>query len=318
MNESVPYRLRYVDGGVRVEWVEARNPPFSEPFFEDTVSRLRRERPAAVPIHTSLENLSEGPTDTLKPTALLFHVSRCGSTLLSQMLAALPQTRVIAEPPIIDDILQTAHRIGAADCDRIGWLRGAVSALAGCGPPIRRFYVKLDCWHLFSLTLFRQAFPGTPMIFVHRHPVPVLVSLMRIPSRTLIRGTVTPEQLGISAMERDSLTPEAHAAAILGAFYRTAIEHSSAFLPVDYGQLPDAVWDAETMPGGPFTSEERLRLEEAARFDAKNPTRPFIADADEKQRSASPEIRKASARWAESHYRTWLGAQVAPLSRRSA
>lgn len=66
-----------------------------------------------------------------RPAGFIFHGSRCGSTLITQMLAALPQTIVLSEPPLVNEIL-TAHwrdpRITREQ--RIAWLRGAVYALA--------------------------------------------------------------------------------------------------------------------------------------------------------------------------------------------
>ena len=44
----------------------------------------------------------------LAPTGFVFHLSRCGSTLVSQMLAALPQNVVLSEAGPINDALR-AH-----------------------------------------------------------------------------------------------------------------------------------------------------------------------------------------------------------------
>lgn len=304
---AVPFRLRREGGAPQIEWVRTHGARFTDPFFEDTITRLAWEHPSsrrAARACTPLDRLREVPPAP-PPTALIFHVSRCGSTLVSRMLAALPRNAVASEPPILDDILRL-HRAdaGVTEADQIAWLHGAVAALRQMQPGARRFFVKLDCWHLFALPLLQRAFPGVPRVFVFRHPLPVLVSLMRTPSLALVRGTLTAEELGLPDAERDGLPPEEHAAAVLGALFRAAARQREALVPVAYEELPDFVWAG--MPGGDFTAEEHALLRETAGFDAKNPTRRFVADEAQKIAAASEALRAASARRAEPAYRAWL------------
>ena len=305
MNGALPGRLIVEHGRIEIEWFADDGARFTEPFFEETLARLarlpgnarraRRRTPA-----DALREIAPG----MPPTAFIFHVSRCGSTLLAQLLAAVPANRVVAEAPVIDDILR-APRLDprVSDEDRIAWLRGAVAAL-GQRAGADRFFVKLDCWSLFELPLIRRAFPGVPCVFVYRQPLEVLVSLLRQPSLTLVRGTVTPAQLGLSETERDSLPAGEHAAAILGAFFREARERRGELWPVAYEQLPAFAWEA--MPGFAPTAAERTVMQAASLRSAKNPAVPFAPDALAKRREASPALRAASARWAEPPYARWL------------
>ena len=308
MTGALPYRLDFESGEPLVEWVATDGSRFTEPFFEQTIARLRRRSPAnsrARGLRTPLNALLDVPP-SVPLTALIFHVSRCGSTLLTQMLAALPANIVASEPQIFDDILQLDPRNPTiAEEDRIAWLRGAARAL-GQRPAgsAERLFVKVACWHIFSLPLIQRAFPGVPIVFVHRHPVEVLVSLMRMPSLALVRGTVTPEQLGLTTAERDTLTREAHAAAILGALFRAAAEHRHSLVPVAYERIPGFV--SESMPGCAFNDAERILLRTASAFDAKNPAESFTPDSGRKHNEASPAVLAAAARWAEPLYARWL------------
>ena len=308
MTGALPFRLDFETGGPQVEWIVTDGSRFTEPLFEQTLARLRRGNPAnartrrpRTPLN-ALRDVAPG----VPLAALIFHVSRCGSTLLAQMLAALPRNLVASEPQIIDDVLRINHQTPeATDDDRIAWLRGAVRAL-GQRPADggERLFVKLSSWHILSLPLIQRAFPGVPMLFVHRHPVDVLVSLMRKPSLSIVRDTVTPGQLGLTVAARDALSREEHAAAVLGAHFRAAVEHRDALVPVGYEQLPDAVW--KLIPGCSFTGDERTRLLAAALFDAKDPEQHFTPDTTAKRREASPAILAAVAQWAEPHYARWL------------
>lgn len=302
MNPLAPLRLVSDAGAPAVEWIETDGQRFSEPFFEDTLARFRRRRDGGPPPRhrTSLDALRDVP-EGVPPAALIFHVSRCGSTLVAQMLGAIDRHVVVAEPPILDELLRATP--GASDEDRIAWLRGAVRALGRAAPPGgERLFVKLDCWHLFHLPLLDRAFPEVPFWFVHRDPLEVLVSLMRRPSLTLVRDTVTPLQLGLTTAERDALSREEHAAAILGAFYRAAATHRARLVPVPYAALPQVLW---TLPGGAWSEEDRARALAAAGRDAKNPARIFAPDTLEKRREADPALIAACERWAATPYARW-------------
>jgi hypothetical protein len=51
-----------------------------------------------------------------------------------------------------------------------------VAALGQARAGETRLFLKLDCWHMRDLPLFRRAFPNTPWVFLYRDPVEVLVS----------------------------------------------------------------------------------------------------------------------------------------------
>jgi len=304
---AVPARLVFDGDGPQVEWLAHDGARFAEPFFEDTLLRLRRrpENARERLVRTPASALREVPAG-LAPAAFIFHVSRCGSTLAAQMLASLPRNLVASEPPIIDEILRLNQRDSTAtDDERIALLRGVVRALAQ--PPaarVERFFVKLDCWHILSLDVFRRAFPGVPLLFVYRPPIDVLVSLMRRPGFVLVRDTVTPAQLGLTPAERDALTAAEHAAAILGAFFRAACALRSALIPLAYEALPAGL--AQALPQCAFTDGERKLLVDVAAFDAKNPAERFRPDTAQKQREATPALIAAAARWADPAYARWL------------
>src|SRR5947207_1337159 len=70
-----------------------------ERFFHQTVERWRRERPAALSVEIDLETfvLAAQRQPGRPPDGFVFHVGRCGSTLLANMLSASGQHLVIKE-----------------------------------------------------------------------------------------------------------------------------------------------------------------------------------------------------------------------------
>ena len=116
-----------------VDWCYLGDTRLTEPFFADTIGRLLRLpfqqlfRP-----QTPLDELPAmaAARPGLAPVGFIFHMSRCGSTLLSQMLAALPQHVVLSEPGPLDTVLQLPFRDpSVTDEERIGLLRAMMSAL---------------------------------------------------------------------------------------------------------------------------------------------------------------------------------------------
>lgn len=321
MKGAIPARILRDKSGPRVEWLHLDGAPFSEPFLDDSLARLRRA-PA--------NERSRRPLTTLDALAacepglplagVIFHVSRCGSTLFTQLLGATPRHIVVSEPPIVDDILRSArHDAAINDEQRIAWLRGAMAALGGRQAAAEeKLFVKLDCWAIFELPLLRRAFPGVPLYFIHRHPLEVLASLMRMPSLALVRDTVLAAQMGLTAKERDRLTHEEHAAAVLGALFRSASEHRAYLIPVAYPDVAEFV--RTRLLAGTVTEEEAHAYHARLTRSAKNPGQSFTPDTDDKRRTASPALIAACARWAEPPYQRWLqaGGYYAERARRRA
>ncbi len=103
-----PINLAWRPEGASVDWCRLGDTRFTEPFFEQTIATalrhparllFRRQTPVA-----ALEAWQDDPS-ALPPRGFIFHLSRCGSTLAAQLLAALPQNLVISEAPPIDQLL---------------------------------------------------------------------------------------------------------------------------------------------------------------------------------------------------------------------
>jgi hypothetical protein len=304
----VPLSIDFAGHPARIRWQPSDGARFTEPFFDDTLARLRRRGGGRPVVETTPVDTWAGVAPGPDPAAFILHVSRCGSTLLSRMLGALPDTLVVSEARVFDDILRGRRGDPAIeDAVRDTWLRHALAAFAASqAVPPARVVVKLDCWHLFEIGRLRRAFPDTPLLFVYRDPLEVLVSLMARPSLTLVRDTVAPEEIGITRTARDALTREELAAAIMGAFFRQAARHREHLAPVPYAALPDAAWTG--IPAWRFTAREVEALRRAAEADAKQPDRPFVPDSGAKRAAATAEIRAACAAWSEPAYATWLAA----------
>jgi hypothetical protein len=301
----VPIRVHECDVPL-VEWCWLDGLGFDEPFFVQTVERAFR-RPFSLLFRreTSIDAL-EGLPPGLEPSGFLFHGSRCGSTLVSRMLASAPQHLVLSEPLPVDQVL----RARAPEAQRARWLHGIVSAL---GRPRRggeRAYVlKLDAWNACSLGLVRRAFPDVPWVFLFREPVQVLASHFRQRGAHMVPGALDPALFGLDRDVIARMPPEEYCARVLAAIYRSALENRhSRGLFIHYRDLPEAVFDRILDVFGLLDcgEEELARMRELAGLDAKNPNLRFARDGEATERGASPELRKAADRWVRPVYEELL------------
>jgi hypothetical protein len=309
-DEWIPIRVFWRDGRAWVDWCHFGRTRLVEPFFRDSVAgALRLPFNQAFRRETPIEALAEwrAASPGIEPTAFLHHASRCGSTLVSQMLAALGTHVVVSEPPMIDTILgmrRTSPQVPEAT--RIEWLRGIVSALAQPRNGETRFFVKLDAWAIFDFALLRKAFPRTPFIYLYRDPLEIAVSQLEERGAYLVPGMVGPTVDLFSPQEAMAMSIEEFIARVLGRMLDAAMTPcaSGDGTLVHYGELPDATWTRLRESLG-IAGDDRTReaLQHAARWNAKSPQLEFAADAERKQRAASAQMRAANERWAAPAYR---------------
>ena len=196
-----PIRVYWQDDEPMVDWCLLGDEHFSDPFFDQTIDRCLRSPFRMLFRHqTPIAALGDvaGPRPSVPPAGFVFHMSRCGSTLVSQMLAAHREHIVISEAGPIDTVLQShRRRPGIGDELRIEWLRGLLAAYGqpGCSPA-QRLFVKFDSWSVLDLPLVARAFPDVPWVFVYREPVEVLASHARERGSQMVPGMLEPGLLG--------------------------------------------------------------------------------------------------------------------------
>ncbi|MEA2993188.1 MAG: hypothetical protein QOD40_2108 [Alphaproteobacteria bacterium] len=306
----LPVRTSWHGNQLYVHWTHFGDRPLREPFFESSVQqRLFKPFNKLFRYFTPIERLGEwlDAHPPLPPSGFIFHMSRCGSTLVSQMLAALGQNVVVSEASPIDAVVQASHlRPDMTQDQHALWLRWMIGAF---GQPRRggekHFFVKLDCWHALALPLFRRAFPTVPWVFLYRDPVEVLVSQLQMPGAQMIPGVVGPNLLDLPP-SADIRQPEEYYACFLGSICEAVLQHhdGGAGLLVNYRQLPSALWKTILPHFAVSCSDlDQAAMTEAAQRDAKAPSFEFAADSEAKQQAATEAARSAADRWLGESYR---------------
>lgn len=305
LKDWLPFRIDWKPSGPQVGWCRFGTQRLAEPFFEGSVERV---------MHTPFNVLfrHQTPMATLDawaqaapgipPTGFIFHMSRCGSTLVCQMLAALDSTVVISEAPPIDEVLRTARLNGVSEEQRIHWLRAMINAL---GQPRAggetRFFVKFDNWHALDLALVRRAFPEVPWIFLFRDPVEVMVSIKNSPAPHSYPGMM---KLGVPELDtaRAGLVKmEDHCSCLLSHLCSAALDqlndsHGSG-IAVNYTELPQALCTRIASHFRlDFTPAEIETMMAKTTRHAKSRLPGFEPDSQAKQETATPEVREAALR----------------------
>jgi hypothetical protein len=314
-----PVRLRWQAARPVLDWCYVGAERFTEPFFDQTVQRLLRHPFNQLFRHqTPLAALAElhERAPGLAPTGFIFHMSRCGSTLIAQMLAALPQNVVISEAGPVDAVLRAhLHVPGVTADERMRWLQWIVSALGRRrDEQAAHYFIKFDAWHTIDLPLIARAFPGVPWVFVARAPTEVIVSHLKRRGAHTLPWVVEPQLFGLDKETAVETPPAEYCARVLAAICRAALAHyhsAGAGLILDYRQLPGAI-ESHLLDffRVSYTEAERQLMRRTAQFDAKNPALNFTADTDAKRRAATAEVQQAAARWLDQLY-----LQLADLAR---
>lgn len=306
-----PIDVRRKNAGLIVDWCRLGETRFTDPFFEQTVAHALRD-PARLLFRrqTPIDELDDlaRARPGLPPSGFIFHLSRCGSTLLAQLLAARPQNIVLSEAPPIDQVLNVQRYDRRISRDRrIAWLRGLVAALGQRRSGVeRQLFVKFDSWHVLELPLIREAFPDVPWVFLYRDPVEVMVSQHRQPGTQMIPGILDPGVFGIDPATMAQMSLEEYCARVLAQICVAAARHAphSRGRLVNFRQLPGVLWGSLGRHFGcEWTEGDREGMRRAAQTNAKNPGLPHQDDTAEKQREATDEIRRLAEVWLAEPYR---------------
>lgn len=179
----VPYQLKY-DGvdGWKITWMDLEDRKMVEPFFDETItmcniSRKEKRRQQSFSCPDFMTEVSAS-IPHLKPSAFIFHVSRCGSTLVTQAFCEMNENIVISEAPLLDEILRaTEHVPTLAAGKKEVWFKAALNLMGQKRDSQEEAYIiKLDSWHLHFYEDLRSWFPDTPFFMLSRRPDEVLAS----------------------------------------------------------------------------------------------------------------------------------------------
>ncbi len=116
----------------------------------------------------------------VQPAGFIFHLSRCGSTLISGCLSELDSTCVFSESPLLTELLLDDQ---LSLEEREVSLRAFINLQAAAFPHRPQVIIKWNAWDIFQWELIRRLFPQIPVVFLVRDPVEILASHQRSAGR---------------------------------------------------------------------------------------------------------------------------------------
>jgi hypothetical protein len=284
--------------------------PLSQPFFNDTVLKLRSALPPAKELTTNIEAIlaTGGKLPTVIPEGLIFHISRCGSTLLANALRAREGTIVVSEAQPITNLFDPrAASILPYPSDQWARIRAELlGSLATIFAHYRtgwkeRVIIKFASWNILSWPVVRSIWPDVPCVILIRDPVEVIVSNLTKPSGWVKLKDYPLDADGppVSQMEEAE-----YCARIIGKLCEAGVRLCDDNCRIlDYEHLNVAtIRDAAAFLGVRLPDDHRL--ERILRVDAKDPRqrRPFHDDREKKQQTATESMRRAALQWASEPY----------------
>jgi len=311
----LPVDAVVVDGRPGLSWMDMSGVSLSEPFFQQTIERGRRENRREVFTEFDVLLQLEKQLESIPPTGFIFHSSRCGSTLVANACRAISGAIVLSEANAVDKLIArfiTDAGNTVKESLYSVFLRGVVLALAQRRTDnARHLFIKFACCSFARMEQIKRIWPKVPWLFLYRDPVETIVSNMTdVPpwlidnDRRILASITNTSPAAIAEMSLEELC-----ARTIGSLYATAynLANENSML-LNYKQLSVPV--IASVLNFFKVSLSSAELETIARTTgvySKEGTRAFVADSDAKQTLASDLIREMSEKWASEPYRMLEG-----------
>ena len=260
-------------------------------------------------------------TQNLNLKGVVFHESRCGSTLAANTLLAVNPTehRVYSEstPPkqalkiCGEDFTKCSIKASANLLKDVIYMMGRSN-----DPNEQHFFFKFQSATTRTMEVFRMGFPTTPWIFMYRDPVQVMMSqldMRKISRANCVRSKHSSPAVKDHVLRRgytmEDLEDEefcaVHLATLCDSALRQLEDANGLGLAINYS--PDIVYSFldTLLPHHfniPLDEDGRERVLKVAGTYSKNvggghEKGDFTHDSEEKERKASQEIKNAAKKF---------------------
>lgn len=338
-----------------IDWSLQEDDPSVVPMFRDLQARSKRcaeTNTVSYDLHElvkqakAFDGFDEHNQDgqntgsAFPPTGVVFHETRCGSTLFANMLAgfAPERSRAFSESHVPLSLLKTCE---SDDCNEDAYRAFArdVFYMLGRRPPPRNkeekqhLFFKIQSVGVWDIHKFTMVFPEVPWVFVYRDTVEIMQSLLRQGAKrnpkvctryrtfpaSLQPATTLQVIVGESGKKVSELSIIEYCAAHLGGLTKAALnEYDRTSLNpdypggrfVDYHQMPDIVWN-EILPDhfgvDSVTPEAIVKMQKIAGVYSK--ARGVLADSEwtedssQKQETASKEVIEVADRMVSKYHK---------------
>ncbi len=283
MKNWLPYRLQESSEYLNCRWLWIDDVLFTDPFFDETISRFRRlkENRKNISCESSMDMMEvwSGELSPAEPKAIIFHVSRCGSTLLSQQLSLDSSNIVLSEVPFLDDILRWGFRTNQKK-KATHYFKVAMRFYGNKrNRDQQRVFIKTDSWHIHFYQQLRDIYPATPFILLFRKPDEIIRSQKKQRGLQAVPGMIEPELFGFEKEKLHFAELDLHMALVLETYYRSFLETAKKdplALLCNYAEGMDTVFENMLRFANITLNDENKKLIlERGKYHAKRPEQIF-------------------------------------------
>lgn len=306
----IPVRIENQDTDHRIVWWNVGDYQFTESKFRYSIEHLTTQNHQVEQFSTDIKLLASDLLwdDTIYPSGFIFHMSRCGSTLLAKSMARVPEHIVIDEGTPLNDGLWHYLTNGwrtpvAASDENLSLLKNIVLALGRKRTSEQQtYFVKFRSWNVIFIDLILRAFPDVPALFIYRDPAEVMVSAtMRpvwildfkgLPPGAFLSGTTQTATIAMSTLE------------FLTSFYTRYLESalsitSDQLLYLNYDQIQAENLASILQLAFDYSVTNSMLAQMHVQFSYyskdDSDTIRFLSDKEEKRRAITPDIQQAVA-----------------------
>jgi len=314
----LPIQFTFRGEGTSVRWIDFGRSTLEEPFFNQTLRRLRTTKPPAAERTTDVSELYNQLLATGQtPAGVIFHVSRCGSTLLLNALKTDRNVVGLSESAAIGPLLN-AEVFWNSGMPRTMWestRRRLIEAVLESYARMSstkdaKIVIKCHAATILQIATARQVWPSVPFVVVVRNPIDVIVSNVLVPAGWL-RARHIPigrrNMFGWMSDEIEAMSVEEYCARGIGRFMEVARSClDERCLVIDYENLtPTTALRIGALFGVSCAAD---RFESVWSLYSKDPssTQRFEDDRNSKRRAATSAMREAAAEWATVPYELLL------------
>ena len=223
----LPLKLFEKENKIWVEWIFMGIIEYTDPFFDGTITKFKLQNslnPKQVKNRiTPLEFLIDvaHTIESVEPNLFIFHTSRCGSTLVTQILSLDKQNIVVPEYTIIDAIFRiNENSLLVSKSFRVELLKSIVAIVGQKRTPAqKRLIIKLDSWHFAFFNEVQELFPKSNSIIIYNEPEFILKSIAKIPGIQFIQEIISPEYYNLDKINAKKYAAKKYQNCVLKKMY---------------------------------------------------------------------------------------------------
>ncbi len=288
----------------KLVWFDIGDHQLTESYFFTSTELLISTQEKPILFTTEISTLASNDilTNYIYPSGFIFHMGRCGSTLLSKALARSPNHLVISEAP--PHYLIWEHLKGnwlkplEFSKENLTTYRNLILTMGRKRVSDQRaHFIKFTTHNILFIDFIHKVFPDVPSLFLYRDPAEVMVSFLRQGAgwfrfKDTELGAFT---TGCSVEETKAMKPLTFFEKFLIRFVSAALKASVEGLGyLNYDQLNPQNFEVVLNAFNYTTSPDQIALMQRqfnfySRDDSD--TTPFVSDKTDKQKEITLEIK---------------------------